>query len=339
MATDRDADRSRRLLFAPELADGTLRGADLARAPVREAVRSRRIPSALSRAYQGSLMGRGALSYESETVPRAMAGREAVLGERAAGPPRLLVRVDAFPHPLTDEDPARYGTGRFRAVHAMFAEAGLRYLLPVAPRVVRDGEHRRLDDDELELLADLRRDGVTFAAHGLDQRSRRARPRPPSELSGLSKRALAERLDLAADELAEAAIRPDVLVPPFDRFDWRQWPTLAERYSVISGGPASVGRMGYHDTPLWRGAAVWAPAYPPLHDGAADALAAIRRLADRGAALWVPVALDWGHESDAGLDDLADLAREAAGWSTDWEDFLDAVRASRGAAVPDPPAA
>lgn len=337
---DSDTDRSRRLLFAPELTDGSIRPADLARAPVREAVRSRRIPAAPSRAYQRSLMGRGRLSYESETVRRAMAARRTVLGERASGPPRLLVRLDAFPHPLAFDDPRRYGTERFRAVHALLAEAGLRYLLPVTPRVSRrpldprDRGHRRLDDAELELLTELRRDGVTFAAHGLDHRTRRGRPRRRSELSGRSKAALGERLDLAAAELAEAAIRPDILVPPFDRFDFGQWETLAARYAVIGGGPHSVGRLGYHDTPLFRGAAVWAPAYPPLHGAAAEALAGVRRLVEQGAALWVPVALDWGRESDAGLADLGRLAREAARWSMDWEDFLTAVRASRGADDP-----
>lgn len=336
MAPENDSDRSRRLLFAPELATGRLQLADLARTAVREAARSRRVPAAPSRAYQRSLVRSGALSYEGETVPRAMAARHAVLGDDATGPPRLLVRVDAFPHPLALDQPARYGAERFRAVHEILAEAGLRYLLPVTPRVSRrpldrrGREHRRLDDAELELVAQLRHDGVTFAAHGLDHRTRRHGARRPAELAGLSMEALGERLDLAAEELAEAAIRPDVLVPPFERFDWRQWDTLAERYSVIAGGPDSVGHFGYHDTPLWRHQAVWAPAYPPLHGGAAEAGAAVRRLSDQGAALWVPVALDWGRESDAGLADLARFAREAAALSTDWEEFLAAVRFSRG---------
>jgi hypothetical protein len=330
---DSDSERSRRLLFAPELADGRLRPSALARAPVREAARSRRVPAGPTRAYQRSLMRRGALTYESETVPRAMAARAAVLGADALGPPRLLVRVDAFPHPRADEDPARYGIDRFRAAHAVLADAGLPYLLPVTPRPAG----RPLRDAEVELLAALRRDAVTFAAHGLDHRTRRRRR--PSELSGLSKGALAERLDEAEAALAEAAIVPDVLVPPFDRFDWRQWETLAARYAVIGGGPNSVDRVGYHDTPLWRGNAVWAPAYPPLHGRAAEAAAAVARLTEAGASLWVPIALDWGAESDAGLDDLRRFAAVAAPLATDWAAFLDAVRSSRGAPSdpPEPP--
>src|SRR5690554_4647525 len=103
MAADQDSERSRRLLFAPELEARTVRMADLARADVRAATRSRRVPSAISRRYQASLMRRGALGFEGETVARAMAARRAVLGDAAEGPPRLVVRVDAFPHPLAGD--------------------------------------------------------------------------------------------------------------------------------------------------------------------------------------------------------------------------------------------
>jgi hypothetical protein len=337
MRPERDSERSRRLLFAPELADGTVRPADLARSEVRDATLSRRVPAGLTRAYQRRLMRRGGLGFEEATVSRAMAARRAVLGERAEGPPRLLVRVDTFPHPLAWDEPERRGTEAFRRARAILAEAGLPYLLSVRPRVARrpldprESADRQLTDDELEELADLRRDGVAFAAHGLDHRTRHRSPRRRSELGGLSKGALTERLDRIEAELAEAAIRPEVFAAPFDRFDWRQWEALAARYDVVSGGDPSVARVGYHDTPLWRGDAVWAPAYPPFYGSAADALAGARRLADAGAGVWVPVVLHWDREADAGWRDLERFAREAARWAVDWETFLAAVRASRGA--------
>jgi hypothetical protein len=265
-----------------------------------------------------------------------MAARRAVLGPAAEGPPRLLVRVDAFPHPLAWDEPERRGTEAFRRAHAILAEAGMPYLLSVRPRVARrpldprGSEHRALAGDELELLADLRRDGVAFAAQGLDHRTRRRAARHRSELAGLSKTALGEHLDLIEGELREAAIAPAVFAAPFDRFDWRQWQTLAARYDVVSGGGGpSVGGLGFHDTPLWRGDAVWAPAYPPFYADAGTALGGARRLADAGAAVWVPVVLRWDHEADAGWTALERFAREAAGWASDWETFLAAVRMSR----------
>lgn len=328
----RDRDRSRRLLFAPELADGRIRPSDLARAEVREAIRSRRIPSLPSRRYQRALMRRGALRYEAETVARAMAARRAVLGDEAEGPPRLLVRAGSFPHPLAADEPERYGTERFRRFHEAISQTGLRYLVAVTPRVSRrpfdpraEG-HRPLADDELEMLAQLRRDGVAFAAHGLDHRTRRRSRARRSELSGLSATQAGERLDLAAEELGRAAIHPDVFVPPFDRFDWRHWDELAQRYAVVAAGHPSIDALGYHDGPLWRGDAVWLPSYAPLDGPAATVREAVRGLAEAGAALWIGVAIDWSAEVDA--PDAAALAREIAGWSTDWERFLTAVRAS-----------
>jgi hypothetical protein len=329
---DRDSQRSRRLLFSPELADGTVRASQLARAEVRAAVPSRRVPSALSRRYQRVLMERGALRVEGETIARAVAARRSVLGDAAAGPPRLLVRVGTFPHPLTDEDPRRFGTDAFRGFHATLTAAGMRYLVAVTPRVAhrpldpRGSGERPLRDDELELLADLRHDGVTFAAGGLDHRTRKRSEAKRTELGGLSKRALDERLEAMEAELAAIAVRPDVLVPPFDRFAWHQWDALAQRFEVVATGRGSLDSMGFHDAPLWRGDAVYLPTYAPFDGPSADVLAAVRDLAEEGAALWTGVVLDWATE--AGGEDLARLVAQAATWTSDWETFLSAVRLS-----------
>jgi hypothetical protein len=329
-----DRDRSRRLLFATELADGSVRPSQLARAAVRDATTSVRVPSLVSRRYQRRLMARGALRYEAQTVARQMAARRAVLGAAADGPPRLLLRAGAFPHPLADEEPARFGIEAFRRAHATLAEAGVAYLLAVTPRVSRrpldprDDRWRPLDDDEAELLAQLRHEGVTFAAHGLDHRTRRRAPARRSELAGLNPKELGERLDLAAQELAAVAIRPDVFVPPFDRFDWRQWDTIAARFSVVTAGHDSVDALGFHDGPLWRGDAVWLPVYAPLVGPALDVLTAARTLAEAGASVWAGAAIDWSRET-AGSG-LATLLREVRPWVMGWETFLDAVRRSRG---------
>jgi Uncharacterized protein conserved in bacteria (DUF2334) len=329
---DRDSERSRRLLFAPELADGTLRPSRLARTEVREATRARRVPSSVSRRLQRALLDRGALRVREQTIEPALAARRAVLGDAAAGPPRLLVRAGDVPHPLADEDPARYGTQRFRRFHEAMAQAGMRYLVAVTPRVSHDPHDPRgrgdrpLADDELELLADLRRDGVAFAAHGLDHRTRHRAADRRGELVGLSKRELAQRLDRAAAQLAEVAIRPEVFVPPFGRIGWKQWGVLAARYPVVAAGGASLTTMGYHDTPLWRGEAVWMPTYAPFDGPAAEAADAVSELVEAQAALWVPVAVDWSEDVDG--EGLARLTRVAARFSVDWELFLAAVRAS-----------
>lgn len=284
-----DERRSRRLLFARELEDGTVREGDLARAPVRAAVFGRRVPSRISRAYQQRLMRRGRLSYLGETLPAVAAARRAVLGDAAAPePPRLLVRLGPFP-------------GADGAALRELAEGGLPYLLAVDAA-------RPLTDPELEALAELRRAGVVFALHG-----------PAGELAGRSVDALNEALAALEERLADhAAIRPDVLVAP-DRLNLRVWKPLAERYSVIAAGPGAVSHMGYHGTPLWRGEAVWMPAYPPFHGDPAGAAAAARALDGAAAGAWVPAAVDAGP-----------AARELAPFAARWEDFLEAVRRSRG---------
>jgi hypothetical protein len=330
----RDAARTARLLFAAELAGGTLRARDLDRPEVLRAVAGRPVPRAPVRALQRLRQRQrpGAADVARDGVADAMAARRAVLGEAAEGPPRLLIRVDEFPHYRAWDHPARYGTDAFRRFHAILATAGVPYLLAVPPRVSRQpldprgAASRPMGDDERDVLAAVQGDGVIAALHGLDHRTRHASPRRRSELSGLAPGALEARLAAAERELGA---RPRVFVPPFNRFDAAQWSVLERRYDVVGGGPESVARLGRHDGPAWRGDAVWLPSYPPLYGRAEEVLPAVRRLASIGAALWVAVVLHWGWEADAGWEALSRFAREAAAWAAPWDGFLAAVDASR----------
>ena len=173
--------------------------------------------------------------------------------------------------------------------HEIMRGAGVPYLIAVTPRVARnylsprDTASRPLRRDEEEMLGRLAEDGVAFALHGLDHRTRYSEPRRHSELCGLGTAAAAALLDEGLGILGELGIRPRVFVPPFNRFDAEQYPALAERFPVVCGGPETVPLMGFHATPLWRGDAVYLPAYPPLYDRAAGVGGGCRRLVERGA--------------------------------------------------------
>jgi hypothetical protein len=333
-----DERRSARLLFDAELAAGTLDPETLDRPGVRAAVSSKPLPSGLARTYQRVLVKRRVLGYEQTTVPALTAARRAVLGDAAAGPPRPLIRVDEFPHADGFDERGPHGVELFRRLHGTFTEAGVPYLLAVSPRVARDyldpagTESRPLSDTERELLAQANRDGVTLALHGLDHRPRNADPRRRAEWEGYSAAELEERLELALGELADTGIRPRIFVPPFNRFDAARWNVLAQRFDVVCGGPESIARMGYHHTPLFRGDAVYLPAYHPLYGHAHEAAPALARLRDAGAALWVPIVLHSGWEARDGWAGLRELRRVAAGLDASWDAFLDAtVRASASA--------
>lgn len=315
MSRARDELRSARLL----LDDALVSEAALASAPVRITLGSRPVPSGLMRRLQARKLRSGRLGYLTDTVPALMEARRAVLGDAAAGPPRALVWTGQFP--AAGDDPGR-GAERLLRAHEPLTAAGLPHLLAVRPRA-SDG--RPLEQPEIDALVELRRAGTEFALAGLDGRPRGDR----GELEDLPAAEIGERLERAAGELAEAtAIRPAVLAPVAERLGWRDWHALAEAHDVVLGGPAAVGTFGYHHTPLWRGDAVWMPAYPPFHGPATSALDGLRELDRRGAAIWTPVALRWEHEEPPAL---ADFAREAAGWAASWPDFLAAVARSAAA--------
>jgi ABC-type amino acid transport substrate-binding protein len=304
--------------------------------PLRAAFPGASPPSPPRRLLQALAVKRGRLGWEGDVVTPLVAARQAALGERAAGPPRALVRVDEFPHARAYDPAGRFGTGAFRRFHSVLAEAGVPYLLAASARVARDyldpgvSESRPLDDGELEQLRALAaEDGVTFALHGLDHRTRHRSARRRSEFCGLGVGAAAARIDAARATLEQAGVRTPVFVPPFNRFDARQYDLLAERFEVVCGGPESIRLLGFAPTPAWRGEAVYLPSYPPLYGRSREVIEGLRRLEDQRAGIWAPVTLHWGWELEDDFAGLRELCRLLARNAVDWREFLGAVELSR----------
>jgi len=316
-----DREGSARLLLADELRAGRVDSSALQHPAVVAAVASRPVPPAPLRSLQRLAMKGGLHDFERRNLRPLGAAREAVLGADAPGPPRFLVRVDEFP--LAGAYDAR-PTDDLDRFHEVLSEAGVPYLLAVSSGVARDyldpagGESRRLSDSELAALARLRDDGVAFAQHGFDHRTRDALPRRRSELVGLEPDALRELLDAGAERLAEAGIHPDVFVPPFNRFEAGQYDLLAERFEVVCGGPESVALVGYHRTPLWRSGAIYMPAYEPFYGRAAAVTEAVERAIEAQRALWIPLVLHLSWEADSDWSALRRLARSLSGHARAW---------------------
>jgi peptidoglycan/xylan/chitin deacetylase (PgdA/CDA1 family) len=253
-------------------------------------------------------------------------------GDDAGGVPKVLLRVDEFPHARAFDPGGRFGTDSFKRFHALLAEAGIPYLLAITPRVSRDyldptvTESRPLDDSEIEQLRTLAGEGVAFALHGLDHRTRYASPRRHSELCGLDPGALGQRLDVARRSFDELGLATPVFVPPFNRFDASQYAVLAERFEVVCGGPESVRLVGFSPTPARWGDAVYLPSYPPLYGHAAEVAAEVERLAELEAALWAPATLHWGWETKDEFESLRRLCRTLAGRTAAWGEFLAIMR-------------
>jgi hypothetical protein len=337
----RDSLRSARLLFDRELSAGAVSEGDLEDPAVAHATTVRRVPPKPLRVLQRLAMRRGRLDWVNGSARPMAQARAAVLDERAAGPPRLLVRVDEFPHAQAVDRPERYGRERFERFHSVLANAGVPYLLAVVPRASRDylnpelDESRPLADDELELLRRLPGEGVSYALHGYDHRTKHPHPRRHSELAGLDRAATGALLDRAGAALAEAGVEPRVFVPPFNRFSAEQYEVLAERFDVVCGGPETVMSMGFQRTPLWRGDAVYLPSYQPLYAPAGDLAGPLAELERLEWALWTPVTLHWGWEEERGYEGLERLAPKLASMAVHWDEFLAATRRSADmAAVP-----
>lgn len=289
------------------------------------------------RALERLLMKRGRLTYERNALAPLVQVRRELLGDRAAGPPRFLVRVDEFPHYLAYDLPHRYGIEMARRFHEVMTGAGVAHLMAIVPQLSADPLNprasggRRLGPVEIEHLRRMEEAGVELAQHGTTHRTRYAESRRHSELAGRHDDDLGRHLDRGLELLAEAGVRPRVLVPPFNRFDARQWRVLAERYAVICGGPESVRLLGFHVSPLFRDGAVYLPAYPPLYGTADEVLPAAERLIESAPGAWIPIVLHSGWEADRGWTGLERLAARIAPFAARWSEFLAAVDSSRPA--------
>ncbi|HTR88617.1 MAG TPA: DUF2334 domain-containing protein [Solirubrobacteraceae bacterium] len=303
--------------------------ADLRR--LRREVRARAVPSRPVRMLQQVLYKAGALTGERALADGKLRAR---LGGNGAAP-RLLVRVDELPHYRVLDDPESYGPEAFERFHAIMAGAGVPYLLAMLPRVSRApldprGEARReLSEQEGSRMRALLREGVTAALHGRDHRTRFASPRRHSELCGLDRAATEALLEEGLAELARHGIEPEVFVAPFNRFDARQLAWLAQRFAVVCGGPESIGGLGFQRTPVWRGEAVYLPAYAPFYGSAAQLRETLPAAIERAGGVWLPLVLHWGWEADAGWRDLEALAELIAPHAVPWSELLEAVDESR----------
>lgn len=140
---------------------------------------------------------------------------------------------------------------------------------------------------------------------------------------------LSRLLDEGATRLSAIGIEPRVFVPPFNRFDADQYDLLAARYDVVCGGPETVPAVGFRRTPSWLGNAAYVPAYPPLYGRARDVLPVCEELIERQVGTWVPIVIHWGWEARRGWDDLRRLADRIGSYASSWDEFLQAVEASR----------
>ena len=279
-------------------------------------------------------MKAGLLTYERHALEPLVRARQTTLGESAVGPPRFLVRVDEYPYFSAHDEPAKFGLEASRRFHDILASAGIPQLMSVVPRLTSKPLDPRatgdiaLGEGEIALLRQMEQDGVTFALHGYNHRTRFLSPRRRSELCGLSHPELEDLVDRGLTILGELGIRPRVFVPPYNRFDAWQYDVLASYFDVVTGGPESISLMGFQRTPQWRGDAVYLPCYPPLYGTAEECVPAIEQLVERQVGTWIPLVLHLGWE----IEDWSKLERFAqaiAPYAASWDDFLAAVDASR----------
>ena len=330
-------ERTARLHLDRELREGRVTEAAATSDDVLRTIPARSLPSAAGRVSQ-----RVALKLRSRSSLDAMLGpgaaaRGVALGLVDEAPPRILVRVDEFPCATRlDARLGKFGAGPVRLFHELMLKHGVSYLMGIVPRPVDEPlDHRGTDrggfrDGERELVERMRDDGIALAQHGTTHRTRYASPRRRSEYCGLPSDELAASLDEGRALLDALGIESEILIPPFNRFDARQWPVLASRYRVVAGGPESIRLVGLQPSPLWIGDAVYLASYRPLYGDAVTIRAAIDNVIAAAPGCWISIVLHAAWEIADGLRGLERLLERIAPYTASWAEFLGAVERSRG---------
>lgn len=330
-----DTERTARLVFARELADGTITEGELAaRKDVIDALGRRPVPRREVRIAERLAMKTGLLDFQTRFLSRVRRARAELLGSAADAPPRFLIRVDEFPDSRAFDDGRERWLTATKTFHDILAAEGVPYLMAIVPQYTHlpldpaASGGQELGDEDRTLIEQMRRDGVTFAQHGATHRTRAVDPRHRSELCGLDAEQTEALIMAGRHRLAEVGIVPRVFVPPFNRFDRRQFPILARHFDVIGGGPENVPILGLQGGPAWWGDGVFLPCYPPLYARARELPPVIDRLLTLARGTWVPIVLHVSWELHA-FQDLAAFARKIAPYAAPWDDLLDAVALSR----------
>lgn len=299
-----------------------------------ETERPREVPLAPMRLLQRLRLKVMPLHAQAAIERRLLRAQDAALAAPAPAPPRFLVRVDEFPHARAWADDDRYGVSSYRRFHELMQGAGVPYLVAVLPRVSdepldpRGDRSRPLLAGERQMLAQLQAEEVSFALHGLTHRTRHASPRRHSELSGLTAAQTLALIDRGLAELRDLQIEPAVFVAPYNRFDARQLPLLAERFEVVCGGPESVGALGLQQMRR-LGQTFYLPSYRPFYGAAKEILPAAEAAIERQTGLWTAITLHWEWERRDGWRSLSKLLEAIAPHAAPWGDFLLAIRSAR----------
>lgn len=237
---------------------------------------------------------------------------------------RFVLRVDDFPSPFAPPD-------RFARFHEVAREHGIPYLLAVTPFLDR-GEPGRLSDEELGILQRCAGEGAEVALHGFSHRSRYGRRR--TELVGMPAGDLREELARADAYLSEQDLRPIGFVAPYNSYDAKTIPVLAERFPIICGGPESIAALGLRAGPSFLRQSLYVPSYRGAYDLTAGQIDRFDRLIGEARGLTLPLTLHWANEVRDELRGFRALCRRLAGATLRWSDLV--ARAAEVRAVPRP---
>ncbi len=239
-----------------------------------------------------------------------------VLRQRRSDNALVLVRVDDYPRwdrPLSE----------FVAFDRMLERHGVAYAIGVTPFIGIHPRQGRLERDEIETLQQLVTRGVTLAQHGFTHKPHVWHRRYTVELPAYSAQEIAGWIARSDDFYAQSDLpRPEIMIPPFDGITIESFLAVSDRYTIVTGGPASLTTLG----PVAPGVRLHRSVYLPSYYPHMYPTRMYERLGER---LWrdatgpvVVLTLHWAWEVRDGYRRLKPLLSALEGRAVPWGSLL-----------------
>lgn len=239
--------------------------------------------------------------------------------ENSDGRPKFLIRVDDFPRwDISSEE--------FKRFDEIFSKKGIPYLLGVTPFLSEEPlnprcrRFRQLNDYDTEMINSMVSEGVEIALHGFSHKT--IKENFHSELVGLQKEEIKEKINLSLNELKRYTTQIRVFIPPFNTFDFHSMEILGKYFKIICGGPESIPFVGFRLSPSYLNGCLYVPSYEPMYEKARVIYKHVKKLKELKEYIIIPITLHWAWEIKNDFEDVEKLLEEIKDYVIRWNSLL-----------------
>ncbi|MEM2954948.1 MAG: DUF2334 domain-containing protein, partial [Candidatus Nanoarchaeia archaeon] len=181
----------------------------------------------------------------------------------------------------------------------------------------------KLSQEEIDILNKISKENVEIALHGFTHQT--INKNFNTELIGLTKKELEEKILETINVLRPLNIKPEVFIPPFNTLDKLSISTLSKYFKLICGGPESIEFLNLLP-PQKIDSVFYVPSYEGAYGTAKNIIKFIKKVKSIKKKIVIPLTLHWAWEYKYNFKNLENLCLELKNqkvikWSELWQNI------------------